>query len=78
MKLFTIIRKVLSNPHIYTALIAAGIILGAAWFFKTPENKDYFVILFASVASAQIVISNALAKKKKDSCSIKRKSSPSN
>lgn len=75
MKLFKSIKKILSNPHIYTALIAAGIILGAAWFFKTPENKRYFVILFAVVASAQIFIANALVKKDKKNCQLLSKHS---
>jgi hypothetical protein len=68
MKLFQKIKKWVSNPHIYTALIAAAILLGSSWFFKTAENKDFFVILYASIACTQMFVAKALVKKNKRNC----------
>jgi uncharacterized membrane protein len=71
MKLFQKIKKLISNPHIYTALIAAAIILGASWFYKTTENKGYFILLFTTVAISQMYIARVLTKKRNKTCKIK-------
>lgn len=70
MKLFQKLGKLISNPHIYTALIGAAIILGASWFYKSTDNKGYFILLYTTVAISQMYIARLLSKKSNKPCKI--------
>jgi len=64
MRFLKSLIKLLKNPHIYTALIAASVILGAAALSKTEENSDVMIILFGAVISSYLTKTH----KKKNCC----------
>ncbi len=59
--------KIFKNPHIYTALIAAAIILIAATVLDSSK-QGFLMIIYVVTATLQMLVARRLTKNKKQGC----------